>query len=111
MSVEIKREFAPNFSVTANSAAGSTTGRFPYNHFAGGIVYIAASSGCTQINWHAALSQGDTGAQVYDGGNAVTTAVTVGFHPLPDALFASKFVVPIATGATTGMVIQVGLKG
>jgi hypothetical protein len=111
MAVEIRRDVNPNFSLTANSAAATTSARFPYSHFAGGICYIAASSGCTQINWHSALTQNDTGAQVYADGSAVTTAVTVGFHPIPDALFAAKFVIPIATGATTGMVINVGLKG
>lgn len=111
MSVEIKREFSPHFSITCSSAAGSTSARFPYSHFAGGLVNIAAASGATQINWMAALSQNETPAQVYADGSAVTTAITVGFHSIPDALFAAQFVVPIATGATTGMVINVGLKG
>lgn len=111
MAVEIKREFSPYFSVTCSSAAGTTSARFPYNHFAGGLVSIAAASGCTQINWMAALTQEQTPTQVYVDGAAVVTAVTVGHHPIPDALFAAQFVVPIATGATTGMNITVGLKG
>jgi hypothetical protein len=31
----------------------------------------------------------------------VTTAVTVGIHPVPDACFAVNHVVPVVSGATT----------
>lgn len=109
---EIRREVTPHFNVTCSSAAGSTSGRFPYGPFAGGIVHIASTGGCTQINWFAGITHGGTGRQVYSDGAAVTTAVTVGAHPIPDALFGAQFVIPIATGATTaGMQITVGLKG
>lgn len=111
MSVEIRREVTPHFSLTCASAGNTTAPRFPYGPFAGGIIHIEATSGCTQINWFAALTQNGTGRQVYADGSAVTTAVTIGAHPIPDALFAAQFVVPIATGATTGMNITVGLKG
>lgn len=111
MSVEIKRDVSQHFSVTCSSAAGTTSGRFPYGPFSGGIIYIGDTAGCTQINWQAALTQGQSPEQVYSNANAVTSSATVGFHPVPDALFGAQFVVPVATGATTGMVIQVGLKG
>ena len=109
---EIRREVTPHFSVTCSSTAGSTSARFPYGPFAGGIIHIEATGGCTQINWLAGITQGGTGRQVYADGSAVTTAVTIGAHPIPDALFGAQFVIPIATGATTaGMNITVGLKG
>jgi hypothetical protein len=31
----------------------------------------------------------------------VTTALTVGIHPIPDACFALPFVAPVVAGATT----------
>jgi hypothetical protein len=31
----------------------------------------------------------------------VTTALTVGIHPVPDALFSVSHVVPVVVGATT----------
>lgn len=111
MAVEIRREVTPHFSLTCASTAATGAGRFPYGPFAGGLVYIDAVSGATAIEWHAARTQDDTGVKVYVDGSALTTAATVGAHPIPDALFGAQFVVPIAINATTGMNITVGLKG
>jgi hypothetical protein len=38
---------------------------------------------------------------VYADGSAVVTALTIGIHPVPDACFASNYVVPVVSGATT----------
>lgn len=108
---EIRREVTPHFNVTCSSAAGSTAGRFSTGPFAGGMVHIIATSGCTKIDWYTGLTQNDAGRPVFVDGSAVTTAATVGGHPIPDALYGAQFVIPVAVGATTGMNITVGLKG
>jgi hypothetical protein len=42
-----------------------------------------------------------TPQQIYNDGAAVTSAVTVGIHPVPDACFAVNYVVPVVVGGTT----------
>jgi hypothetical protein len=62
---------------------------------------IAATNSCTQINWYATVDPAVTPVQVYNDGAALTTALTVGLHPVPDACFAANYVVPVVVGGTT----------
>lgn len=96
--------------VTAGSSAASTTPRFPFGRYAGGGVLIGATNGATQINWHAAVSNDDTPLQIRSDGSAVTTAVTNGAHPIPDACFGFPFIAPVIVGATT-CAMTVSVKG
>jgi hypothetical protein len=96
--------------VTAGSSAATTSQRFPFSTMAGAAVVIANTGGATQINWHGALEQESAPIQVYSDGAAVTTAVTVGIHPVPDACFSLPFVVPVLVGGTT-CAMTVSLKG
>jgi len=107
--IDITR-FSTTAIVTAASSAATTSPRFPYSAMAGGAVVIANTGGATQINWYGALSQESAPIQVYADGAAVTTAVTVGVHPIPDACFALPFVVPVIAGGTT-CAMTVSLKG
>ena len=97
---EITR-FRDSISITANSSAASTAGRIAFGTFAGGCVVIAATNSCTQIGWYGSANAEDTPRQVYADGAAVTTSLTVGVHPIPDACFALPFVVPVVSGGTT----------
>jgi hypothetical protein len=96
--------------VTAGSSAASTTPRFPFGRYAGGGVLIGATNGATQINWHAAVSHDDTPLAIRSDGSAVTTAVTNGAHPIPDACFGFPFIAPVIVGATT-CAMTVSVKG
>lgn len=96
--------------ITAASSADTTTPRFPFGRYAGGGVFIASTGGATQINWHGASASEDTPVQIYADGSAVTTAVTVGAHPVPDACFAFPYVAPVLVGGTSA-VLTVSLKG
>jgi hypothetical protein len=107
--IEITR-FQETVTLTAASSAASTTPRFSFQHMAGAGVLIGNTGGATQINWHAADGPETTPVQIYSDGSAVTTAVTVGAHPVPDACFAFPFVAPVITGGTTCVLI-VAQKG
>ncbi len=98
---EIARHFSPGAVVTANSSAATTSGRFPFGRFGGACVMIGATNGATQISWYGTVDPAITPVQVYADGSAVTTAVTVGIMPVPDACFAVNYVVPVVAGATT----------
>jgi hypothetical protein len=106
----IERRFNTNTVVVANSSAATTSGSFAYGRFAGGVVTIANTNSATKIDWYAAPEYGSTPYKVYDSGNAVTTNVTVGVHPIPDACFGAAYVCPVVTGATT-MAMTVTVKG
>lgn len=106
----IERRPGGNTVITCNSSAATTAGSFPYARWAGGCITIAATNGATQINWYAAPDYGTTPVQVYDSNNAVTSNVTVGVIPVPDACFAAAYVCPVITGATT-MQATVSVKG
>jgi hypothetical protein len=97
-------------TITAASSAATTTPRFPFGRFAGGCVFIASTGGATQINWHGASAAESTPVQIYADGSAVTTAVTVGAHPVPDACFAFPHVAPVLVGGTSA-VLTISLKG
>jgi hypothetical protein len=98
---EIARHFSPGAVITANSSAATTSGMFPFGRFGGACVMIANTNGATQINWYGTVDPSVTPRQIYSEGSAVTTAVTVGIHPVPDACFAVNHVVPVVSGATT----------
>ena len=107
--IEITR-FHTTAVVTAADTASTTSPRFPYSRMAGGVVFIGNTGGATQIDWYGAMEPESTPLQVYSDGSAVTTAVTVGVHPIPDACFSLPFVVPVITGGTT-CAMTVSLKG
>ena len=106
---EITR-FPDVVSITAASAAGTTTPRIAFSRFAGGCVIVGASNGATQVAWYGASSSDATPVQVYADGAAVTTAVTVGVLAIPDACFALPFIAPVVTG-TSACTMTVCLKG
>jgi hypothetical protein len=106
---EITR-FRDTVAITANSSAASTSGKIGFGAYAGGCIVVAATNGCTQVGWYASDASEGTPRQVYSDGAAVTTALTVGVHPIPDACFAAPFVVPVVTGGTT-CAMTVLLKG
>jgi len=98
---EIARHFSPGSVVTANSSAATTSGMIPFGRFGGACVMIGNTNGATQINWYGTVSPSVQPLQIFSDGAAVTTAVTVGIMPVPDACFASNFVVPVISGAST----------
>lgn len=87
--------------IVASSVASSTTPRIPFGRYSGGGVIIANTNGATQIRWHAAAGAEDVPVQIYSDGAAVTTAVTVGGHPIPDACFGFAYVSPVIVGSTS----------
>jgi hypothetical protein len=99
--IEIARHFSPSASIVATSTAGTTSTAFPYGRFSGGAILIAATNGCTQIQWHGAASPNVTPSPIYADGAAVTTAVTAGVHPIPDACFGVHYLAPVMVGGTT----------
>lgn len=109
MSNAIER-FHTGVSITAASSAATTTPRFPFGRYAGGGILIANTNGATQISWHAAASAEDTPVQIYADGAAVTTAVTVGAFPVPDACYGFAYVAPVIVGSTS-LPITVSVKG
>lgn len=98
---EIARHFTTGSVITAVSSAATTTPRFPFGRYAGGGVIIGATGGATQINWHASADSQDLPRPIYSGGSAVTSAVTVGCQPIPDACFGFAFVAPVIVGGAT----------
>lgn len=107
--IEITR-FQTTVTITAASSAATTSPRFSFQHMAGGGVLIGNTGGATQITWHGADAQEGTPLVIYSDGAAVTTAVTVGAHPVPDACFSFPYVVPVIAGGTACS-MTVTLKG
>lgn len=106
---QIERFFT-GASITAASSAATTTPRFPYGRYAGGGVLIASTGGATQLKWHASAGPEDVPVQIYADGSAVTTAVTVGGHPIPDSCYGFAYLAPVVVGADT-LPITVTVKG
>jgi hypothetical protein len=106
---EIARHFS-SVTLVAGSTAGTTTPRFAYGMFGGGVVIVANTNGATQLRWYGASGTADTPVQVYAESAAVSTSLTVGAHPIPDACYGLAHVAPIVVGATT-MPLTVSLKG
>lgn len=102
--------FYTGVSITAASSAASTTPRIAFNSYSGGGVLIASTNGATQIQWHGAATQEGVPLQIYADGAAVTTAVTVGAHPIPEACFGMHFVAPVIVGAAS-CALTVMVKG
>ena len=97
-------------TITAASSAATTTPRGPFGRWAGGCVFIANTGGATQVAWYGASAAESTPLQIFAEGSAVTTAVTVGAHPVPDACFAFPWVAPVLVGGTTAT-LTISLKG
>jgi hypothetical protein len=108
---EIARHFSPGMVVTANSSAATTSGMFPFGRFGGACVMIANTNGATQINWFATVDPAVTPQRVYADGSALSTAVTVGVHPVPDACYAANFVVPVIISSASTCAMTVMAKG
>ena len=107
--IEITR-FQETVTITAASSAATTTPRFSFQHMAGGGVLIGNTGGATQITWYGASAQESTPLQIFSDGSAVTTAVTVGGMPVPDACFSFPYVVPVISGGTS-CTMTITLKG
>jgi hypothetical protein len=99
--VEIVRFSDAVKTVVAHVTAGTTSGRIPMLLFGGAAVIVSHTGGATEIQWHGAASPEATPVQIYSDGSAVTTAMTVGIHPVPDAAFAVPYVTPILSNGTT----------
>jgi hypothetical protein len=98
--IEITR-FQETVTVTAASSAATSSPRFSFQHMAGAGVLIGNTGGATQIAWYGASGHETTPLQIFSDGSAVTTAVTVGAHPVPDACFSFPYVVPVIAGGTS----------
>jgi len=107
--IEITR-FRETVTIAAASSAATSSPRFSFQHMAGGGVLIGNTGGGTQIAWHAASEQESVPRPIYSDGSAVTTAITVGALPVPDACFPFPYVVPVIAGGTS-CVMTVTLKG
>jgi len=107
--IEITR-FHETITVMAVSSAGTTSPRFSFQNMAGGGVLVADTSGATQITWYGAEGPESMPLQIFSDGAAVTTAVTVGAMPIPDACFPFPYVVPVIAGSTA-CTLTVTLKG
>lgn len=108
----VERLFTPGTSISAVSAATTNSPRFPFGRFAGGGVIIGNTGGATQIRWHAATDAESLPVAIFADGNAVTSAVTVGAVPIPDACFGFPWIAPIvSSGGTTTVSMTVCVKG
>ena len=106
---QIERFFT-GATITAGSSVAETTPRFPFGRYGGGGVIIGNTNGATQINWYASAGPEDTPVRVYADGAAVTTAVTVGAHPIPDACVGCGYIAHVVVG-TSGCTSVVSVKG
>ena len=106
----IERIFDSGSSIVATSAVTTSSPRIALGRFSGAAIMVAASNGGTQVGWYASNGTTDTPIQIYADGFAVTSALTTGGHPLPDACFAFSYVAPIMVG-TTACTMVVHVKG
>lgn len=106
---EISRFSAPAVDIVCTNSP-STSHRIPFAHAAGGVITVGATGGVTQIQWYAAPNDASSAVPIFADGNAVTTAMTVGAHPFPDAAFGCHTVVPVVTGAAS-MNATITVKG
>lgn len=106
---EISRFSAPAVEIVCTNSP-STSEKIPFAHGAGGVLTVNSLSGATQVQWYASPTSGVSPVPVYAGGAAVTTALTVGAHPFPDAVFGCHFVVPVVSGAAS-MSATITVKG
>lgn len=106
--VALHRDPPEPIAITANSSAASTAGHIAYGIFAGGGLFVGSTGGATLITWYTKERESATPRIVRESGADVTTAVVVGYHPIPDACFAAPFVVPVISGGTTMAATFVG---
>jgi hypothetical protein len=106
---EISRFTSPPVDITCTSDP-ATTAKIAFSKYAGGVLTVASTGGVTQIDWYAAARPGDTPLRVYSSGSAVTTALTVGVHPFPDATYACALICPVVVGAAS-MPAVITVKG
>jgi hypothetical protein len=99
--IEIARHFSPGAVVTANSSAATTSGMFPIGRFGSGCVMIANTNGATQISWFGTVSPSVPPQRIYASGFGVTTALTVGIHPIPESCMSVNYLVPVIAGGST----------
>jgi hypothetical protein len=97
---EIARHFTTGTVITVVTTAGTTSPRLPFGRYAGGGVIIASTGGATSIAWHASAGAEDLPRPIYSDGSAVTSAMTIGCLPIPDACFGFPFVAPVLVGGT-----------
>lgn len=92
------------------TASASTTARIPFSSMAGGLFSVEALSGGSSINWFVAMGAELTPIAANTGAAAVTTSISLNTaYPLPDALFAAPFLVPVLNSGTA--TIRLALKG
>jgi hypothetical protein len=94
-------EIARHHSTFVIVAGTTGSEKIPLKMYGGAAVVIASTAGATEIEWHGCAGQNDTPVPIYADGSPVTTAMTVGVHPLPDATFAVNFVIPVLSNGTT----------
>lgn len=92
------------------TASSSTTARIPFGSSGGAMFSVEAVSGATSINWYVAFGAELTPVVANDGTSAVTTTISVNTaYPVPDALFAAPFLVPVLNSGTA--TIRLASKG
>jgi hypothetical protein len=104
--IEISRFSPPGTSVTITNSV-STTARIPFQMGSVGALHVAATNAVTQVTWYGAPDEQTTPQKIYTGGNPITTAITDGVHPFPDACSSVRFVCPVASNASLTSVVTV----
>lgn len=93
------------------TASASTSPKVPFAA-AGGAVFIvdAVAGGANTISWHVAFGPELTAQPLFDGANAVTTAIQASrVYAIPDAAFAAPYVVAVTNAGTA--TIRISVKG
>lgn len=92
------------------TASASTTARIPFAAMGGALFSVEAVSGATSINWFVAMGAELTPLAANDGSSAVSTTISLNtVYPVPDALFAAPFLVPVLNSGTA--TIRMAFKG
>ena len=92
------------------TASASTSPPITFGAAAGGVMYVTGVSSATKVAWHSASSRESTPLPMFADGSAVETSIAAGrAYPLPDALFASQFIVAVTDAGTA--TIQISVKG
>lgn len=102
----ISRHYSDPVTIVCTDSP-STTARIPFGTSAGGVLTVAATNGATQVTWYAAPDMQTTPVPLFQDGAAVTTAVTVGAHPFPDATYGCYVLAPVVSGGTMSAVVTV----
>lgn len=92
------------------TASASTSPKIPFGNVAGAVIIVDAVSSATTITWHVAFGQELTPVPVNADGAGVTTAIVAGqAYVVPDALFASPFIVAVVNAGTA--TFRMAVKG